>query len=44
VIDDIVERTPAALDLVQSEIPASFPENIANSILGGIGKAAKRLS
>ncbi|MBN1448515.1 MAG: type II toxin-antitoxin system HipA family toxin [Bacteroidetes bacterium] len=44
VIDDIVEQTPAVLDLVHSEIPASFPAHIAHPILGGIRKAAKRLS
>ena len=42
-MDEIVARTPDAIDTVRAELPADFPGPLADSILGGLMDAAQRL-
>lgn len=44
VIEDIVDRTPAALAAVAAALPADFPSRVAEPILAGVQAAAKRLA
>lgn len=40
IIEELCERTPSVLALVQSSIPRGFPEPLANGILSGLKHAA----
>jgi serine/threonine-protein kinase HipA len=42
-IQDIIERTPAALQAVVAKLPAGFPAHVGDSILNGIAAAVRRL-
>ena len=42
-IQDFIARTPAIVDKVRAELPAGFPEKVADRILGGIRAAAHSL-
>jgi serine/threonine-protein kinase HipA len=42
-IQEVIERTPAALDQVVSQLPADFPAHVADSIIGGLRAAVARL-
>ncbi|MCF7933949.1 MAG: type II toxin-antitoxin system HipA family toxin [Spirochaetia bacterium] len=41
--DEIIEATPKVITLVSSIIPPGFPEQVADSILGGLQEAVRRL-
>lgn len=43
-MDEIVARTPDAIDTVRAELSADFPGLLADSILGGLMDAAQRLA
>lgn len=43
-IDELVERTPQALQQVRQALPEKFPTAVARSILAGVQQAAKTLS
>jgi serine/threonine-protein kinase HipA len=42
-IQDVIDRTPAALDAVAARLPPGFPAHVADSILGGIKTAVGKL-
>ncbi|MDO4231271.1 MAG: type II toxin-antitoxin system HipA family toxin [Lautropia sp.] len=42
-IEDILARTPAVIAAVEAELPADFSAHVADSILGGLQKAAQSL-
>ncbi len=44
VLDDLVARTPEALDQVRAQLPPAFPAEVADSILAGAQGAAARLA
>ena len=44
VVEDVIARTPAAIEQVRELIPSGFPGDIADSILPGISARAKQLS
>lgn len=44
ILDDLIARTPGVVDAVRAKLPADFPELIADSILGGLQNAAKKLT
>jgi serine/threonine-protein kinase HipA len=41
--DEIIEATPKVITSVSSIIPPGFPEQVADSILGGLQEAVRRL-
>ncbi len=43
IIDELVARTPAAINVVRSVLPQDFPASIAESILTGVQQAAEAL-
>ena len=43
-IQDVIDKTPAALDAVAARLPAGFPMKVADSILGGTRSAVRRLA
>lgn len=43
-IREVIDRTPQALERVRKGIPTGFPEEITDSILGGVKRAAEELS
>lgn len=43
ILDDPIGRTPAVVAAVRSALPADFPGQVADSILGGLQDAANRL-
>ncbi|GAP36396.1 HipA protein [Piscinibacter sakaiensis] len=44
VVDDLVAKTPAALDQVRAQLPPGFPAEVADSILAGVEHMALRLA
>ncbi|MFT3818274.1 MAG: type II toxin-antitoxin system HipA family toxin [Rubrivivax sp.] len=44
ILDDLIARTPGVVAAVQAKLPADFPQQMADSILGGLQDAAKRLT
>ena len=42
-IQDVIARTPAALDAVAAKLPAGFPAHVADTILNGIRSAVRKL-
>jgi serine/threonine-protein kinase HipA len=42
-IEELVEKTPAVVRLVEASLPGNFPEDLARSILNGLQDAARRL-
>jgi serine/threonine-protein kinase HipA len=42
-IQDVIEKTPAALDSVAAKLPPDFPTHVADSILNGIKAAVRKL-
>jgi serine/threonine-protein kinase HipA len=42
-IQELVERTPAAIDEVKAKLPAGFPERVATAIFHGLSDSAERL-
>jgi serine/threonine-protein kinase HipA len=42
-IDELVERTPAAIDKAGEKLPPGFPTELADAIFEGLRKAAKRI-
>lgn len=44
VLDDLIARTPGVVDAVRAQLPAGFPAGLADSILGGLQAAAKKLA
>ncbi|MGV8823587.1 type II toxin-antitoxin system HipA family toxin [Methylibium petroleiphilum] len=42
-IQDVIDRTPVALDAVATKLPAGFPAHVADSILNGIAAAVREL-
>lgn len=43
-IDDIVERTPTVVASIEAMLPAEFPEHVADPILRGLEREARRLA
>jgi serine/threonine-protein kinase HipA len=43
-INETVEQTEQVIEQVKNKLPASFPERLANSILGGLSQASQGLS
>ena len=43
-IDELVERTPAAIDKAGEKLPPGFPMELADAIFEGLGKAAEALA
>lgn len=43
-IDDLVARTPGAVEAVQARLPAGFPPRVADAILGSVSAAARSLA
>lgn len=43
ILDDLIARTPGVVAAVRAKLPADFPEQVADSILGGLQDAADRL-
>lgn len=44
VVDDLITRTPNVVRVVRAKLPQGFPEDLADSILGGLQAAADRLA
>jgi serine/threonine-protein kinase HipA len=44
IVDELLERTPAALAAVRSELPANFPDPVADPILKGLAASARVLA
>ena len=42
-IDSVVDATPAVISAVQRNVPKGFPQQVLDSILGGLAQSAKRL-
>jgi serine/threonine-protein kinase HipA len=42
-LQDFIARTPAVVDKVRTDLPAGFPEKVADKILGGLVDAANAL-
>jgi serine/threonine-protein kinase HipA len=42
-LDDLAEKTPAAIESVQTRLPSNFPEDLANGIFQGLQAAADRI-
>jgi len=42
--DELVERTPSAIEAVLASLPASFPADLASTITTGLADAARRLA
>lgn len=40
----IIERTPQVIATVQRDLPANFPERVADRVLGGLRSSAERLA
>lgn len=43
-IDEVIDRTPSALDVVAARLPPDFPAHVAEAILGGVRAAVGRLT
>lgn len=43
IIDEILQTTPNVIETVEGVLPVGFPEQVADSILQGLGKSAERL-
>lgn len=44
IVEEVVGKTPAVIARVAAELPAGFPGQVADSILTGLDRAAKRVS
>lgn len=44
VLDELIERTPGALAEVEAKLPADFPAQLADRVLGGVRQAARQLA
>ena len=44
VIDDLVERGPAAVDRIRQDLPVGFPNAIADSITRGVSSRLEQLA
>lgn len=44
ILDDLIARTPGVVAAVRAKLPADFPEQVADSILGGLHDAANSLT
>lgn len=44
VIDDLIDRTPGVVQAVRAMLPKHFPVGLADSVLGGLQKAAGKLA
>ena len=44
IVDELIEKTAEAIDIVGDKLPRSFPTHIANSIFDGLQAAAKALT
>jgi serine/threonine-protein kinase HipA len=44
IIEEILARTPAAIAQVQAELPEDFSPRVAETILGGLERAAAALA
>lgn len=42
-IDDLLARTPAVIESVSKKLPDGFSNHVAETVLGGLEKAAKKL-
>jgi serine/threonine-protein kinase HipA len=43
-IQSLLERAPAAVEEVNAKLPAGFPQQVVDTILGGLKSAANRLA
>ena len=43
-IEDLLARTPAVINNVGAKLPDGFSNHVAETVLGGLGKAANKLS
>jgi serine/threonine-protein kinase HipA len=43
-LDELIEKTPAALAAVTAELPKDFPASVADPILDGLKKSAAKLA
>ena len=41
IIEDLVDRVPAAVEIVRSSLPRAFPEAVSEPILKGLTSAAR---
>lgn len=44
ILEDLIARTPRVVSAVRAKLPADFPEQMTDSILGGLQNAAKKLA
>ena len=44
VMEEVIEKTPHAIERVRQLVPAGFPTQIAETILNGVSAAAHRLN
>ena len=44
VIDELVAHTPGVISTANAQLPAGFPQEVADSILGGLETAAGKLA
>lgn len=44
ILDDLIARTPGVMAAVRAQLPADFPNQVADSILGGLRDAAHKLA
>jgi serine/threonine-protein kinase HipA len=43
-VDELIEKTPAVVDSVASELPSDFPAHVAGAIFDGLRKSALKLT
>jgi serine/threonine-protein kinase HipA len=42
-LQELIARTPAAIDQVQRELPSGFSQEVADKVFGGLQSAARAL-
>ena len=43
ILDDLIAQTPAVISSVQSQLPAGFPQTVAEPLLAGLQSSASQL-
>jgi serine/threonine-protein kinase HipA len=43
IIERVIAETPAVIDRIAGELPAGFPQNVVDTILGGLSNSAAKL-
>jgi len=44
IISDVIEKTPLVIERIGGELPRGFPEELFDSITGGLARAARELA